>query len=363
MVALPRQPENLNPIAADNVYEGNQTFFNGLLRYAKDLSPQPDLAAALPTRSADGRRVTVKLRDRRPLPRRHAADGEGRRVHLQRDPRQGLGLAAGDACWTRCDEARAIDRSTVEFRLKRVDPAFYDKLQVGIVPAHLLEGQDLKTAAFNRTAGRHRPVRDQGVPAGRPDRDGRPTATTSAARRRSSASCRPRCRTRTRASRCSRRARSTPPGSCPSSPTACAATATTTCSRSATADARTLALPTRDPVLRDPAVRRALSFAVDREQLVSGALAGAGEPAYGPIMKGHWAYDPVAETRVRPGRGRAPPRRRGLAARRRRAAHRDGRTLGFTLMYPADRQRAQGHRARRRRPTWRRSACRSSSKG
>ena len=57
-----------------------------------------------------------------------------------------------------------------------------------------------------------------------------------------------------------------------------------------TADARTLALPTRDPVLRDPAVRRALSFAVDREQLVSGALAGIGEPAYGPMMKGHWAY-------------------------------------------------------------------------
>ena len=39
VIALPEQPENLNPIAADNVYEGNQKFFNGLLRYAKDLSP------------------------------------------------------------------------------------------------------------------------------------------------------------------------------------------------------------------------------------------------------------------------------------------------------------------------------------
>jgi peptide/nickel transport system substrate-binding protein len=43
-------------------------------------------------------------------------------------------------------------------------------------------------------------------------------------------------------------------------------------------------------------VRRALTYAVDRERLVQGALAGAGEPAYGPIMKGHWAYSPVAET-------------------------------------------------------------------
>ena len=49
-------------------------------------------------------------------------------------------------------------------------------------------------------------------------------------------------------------------------------------------------------MLRDPAVRRALSFAVDREKLVSGALAGIGEPAYGPLMRGHWAYDPAGET-------------------------------------------------------------------
>src|SRR5688572_8175019 len=62
VIALPSQPESLNPIAADSVYEGNQKFFNGLLRYAKDLTPEPDLAAQLPSRGADGRTVTVKLR-------------------------------------------------------------------------------------------------------------------------------------------------------------------------------------------------------------------------------------------------------------------------------------------------------------
>jgi peptide/nickel transport system substrate-binding protein len=62
VIALPSQPENLNPIASDNIYEDNLKFFNGLLRYARDLSPEPDLAAQLPTRSADGKRVTVKLR-------------------------------------------------------------------------------------------------------------------------------------------------------------------------------------------------------------------------------------------------------------------------------------------------------------
>lgn len=36
--ARPTRPENLNPIAGDTVYEGNLKFFNGLLRYDKDLN-------------------------------------------------------------------------------------------------------------------------------------------------------------------------------------------------------------------------------------------------------------------------------------------------------------------------------------
>lgn len=38
----------------------------------------------------------------------------------------------------------------VQFSLNRVDPAFLDKLQIGIVPKHLLEGKDLNTAGFNK---------------------------------------------------------------------------------------------------------------------------------------------------------------------------------------------------------------------
>lgn len=63
VIALPSQPENLNPIASDSMYGGNQRFFNGLLRYRKDLTAEPDLASAMPARSADGRTVTVKVRD------------------------------------------------------------------------------------------------------------------------------------------------------------------------------------------------------------------------------------------------------------------------------------------------------------
>jgi peptide/nickel transport system substrate-binding protein len=69
---------------------------------------------------------------------------------------------------------------------------------------------------------------------------------------------------------------------------------------------------------------------------VQGALAGAGEPAYGPIMKGHWAYSPVAETAYDP----AEAERRLDAAGWKRSGDgprtKGSRALRFTLMYPAD---------------------------
>ena len=103
-----------------------------------------------------------------------------------------------------------------------------------------------------------------------------------------------------------------------------------------TADARVLALPNRDPVLRDPAVRRALSFAVDREQMARVTLDGAGEPAFGPIMKGHWAYSDIAEQGFDPGEAE---RRLDAAGWRRDGddmRSKGGRELAFTLMYPSN---------------------------
>jgi peptide/nickel transport system substrate-binding protein len=44
------------------------------------------------------------------------------------------------------------------------------------------------------------------------------------------------------------------------------------------------------PILREPAVRKALARVVDREALIRDALAGYGEPASGPIPAQSWAY-------------------------------------------------------------------------
>ncbi|MEA2139183.1 MAG: peptide/nickel transport system substrate-binding protein [Solirubrobacteraceae bacterium] len=333
VIALPTQPDNLNPIYGDNIYEGNPKAFNGLLRYDHDLNSQPDLAASLPTRSTDGKTVTVKLRD---------------------DVRfsDGAPLAAKDVAFTynaiiapktaspmatlldSLVNAKAVDERTVQFDLRRADPAFYDKLQIGILPEHLLAGKDLKNASFNRKpVGTGPYVVTEFQPGGRIVEEANPdyfrgspqikrivlTAVEDENARVAllekgtvdAAGVLPKLAPRVRRNRDYNVLEVT------------------------TADARTLALPNRDPVLKDPAVRRALSYGVDRQKIVDGALAGVGEPAYGPLQKGHWAYSPAAEVAFDPAKAghlldAAGWRRQGGGTRTKNA-----RKCSFLLMYPA----------------------------
>jgi len=48
------------------------------------------------------------------------------------------------------------------------------------------------------------------------------------------------------------------------------------------------------PALKDPAVRRALNAAIDRDGLISEILKGHGTPASGSVWPNHWAYDSTA---------------------------------------------------------------------
>jgi peptide/nickel transport system substrate-binding protein len=333
VIALPSQPESLNPIAADSVYEGNQKFFNGLLRYAKDLTPEPDLAAQLPSRSPDGRTVTVKLRgdvkfhDGMPL----TAEDVVFTYNAVLDPDSASPLAT---LLDSLKAVRAVDATTVEFTLDRPDPAFFDKLQIGIVPAHALRGQDIKTAAFNRKPiGTGPYVIQEFQPGGRIVMEANPGYFRGAPRiKRVVLTAVPDENARVALLE---KGTIDAAGIVPKLAGRVRESGRYNVLEVRTADARTLALPTRDPVLRDPAVRRALSFAVDRERLVAGTLAGAGEPAYGPIMKGHWAYSPVAET---PYDVAEAERRLDAAGYTRRAdgtRAKGAQELAFTVMYNA----------------------------
>ena len=334
VIALPSQPENLNPIAGDNVYEGNLKFFNGLLRYDKDLQAEPDLASAMPERSADGKTVTVKLRD-------------DVKFH------DGSALTAKDVAFTynaildpdsaspmatpldTLESAKAIDATTVQFTLNRPDPAFYDKLQIGIVPAAALAGEDIKTTAFNRKPiGTGPYVLKEFQPGGRIVMESNPSYFRGE----------PKIKRIVLTAVEDENARVAllekgtvdAAGIVPKLAERVRRNGNYNVFEVRTADARVAALPNRDPVLRDPAVRRALSYAVDRQKIVDSALAGAGEPAYGPIMKDHWAYSDVAERPFDPDEAERLLDAAGWTRTGDGTRTKGGEKLSFTLMYPSN---------------------------
>lgn len=56
-----------------------------------------------------------------------------------------------------------------------------------------------------------------------------------------------------------------------------------------------VAFNSKHPKFLNPAVRRALNMAIDRDSLVKNVLHGYGTPATGPIWPKHWAYDSSIE--------------------------------------------------------------------
>ncbi len=52
---------------------------------------------------------------------------------------------------------------------------------------------------------------------------------------------------------------------------------------------------TRRPLFHDPRVRRALTLAIDRAQILDTVLRGFGRPAAGPVLSSMWAFDPGLE--------------------------------------------------------------------
>lgn len=153
VIALSDEPSNLNPIFGDlygSIYGDHWPIFSSLLDYDEQVQLEPDLATALPQVSADGRTVTIGLRDDvqwhdgEPF----TAEDVVFTYEAFLDPAVATGLR--DELYDSLESVRALDEQTVEFRLSRMDPAFPDKLTLGIVPEHVLAGQDLITTAFNK---------------------------------------------------------------------------------------------------------------------------------------------------------------------------------------------------------------------
>lgn len=89
-----------------------------------------------------------------------------------------------------------------------------------------------------------------------------------------------------------------------------------------------------DPLFADKRVRQALGMAIDKEEIVRAVLLGLGRPATGPFLPGTWAYDPEVPVTAHDPEGA----RRLLAAAGWRDTDgdgwldKDGKRCGFELL-------------------------------
>ena len=334
VVATAGEPDTLNPVLNYGV-DGASLIFDGLVARDAGNALVPALAAELPTVSDDGRTVTATLRsgvtfhDGSPLT---AADV----VFTYRavlDPKVDSTLRSDLDMLT---AVTAPDPATVVFSLKYAYAPFLQRLTLGIVPAGVLEGQDINKAGFNRQPVGTGPYEVESWTAG--DRlvlaandnywGGRPANRKLIVAFVADDNVR------------AQRMRAGEFDAAELAPRLAAGfdnAAGYTVQRVSTADYRGVMLPFGNAVTGDLAIRRALSVGVDRAAMVTGILAGAGEPAFGPIPPtseyadpatvGRASADIAAATALLDAGGWVP----GVDGIRAKA----GVQAAFTLMYPA----------------------------
>lgn len=278
VVATAGEPDTLNPVLGYGA-DGSALIFDGLVARDAQNKLVPALAEQLPT--VDGTTVTAKLRsgvtfhDGTPL----TADDVVFTYRSVLDPKVDSTIRSD---LDMLDSVQASDPSTVVFTLKYAYAPFLQRLNLGIVPMKALQGEDLNKAGFNREpigTGPYRveswtpgerlvlaandtywggePANDSVVVAFVPDDNVR-----------------------------AQRARAGEFDAVELAPKLAGGFTGLdgfTVHKVPTADYRGVMLPMKDPVTGDPAIRRALNAAVDRNAMVAGVLGGAGEPAFGPV--------------------------------------------------------------------------------
>jgi peptide/nickel transport system substrate-binding protein len=335
VIALEAEPDNLNPVFGDiygTIYGDKWPIFSGLVGYDRNLHPVPDLAAEVP--EVTGTTVVVTLRedvtfhDGEPL----TAEDVVFTYESILDPAVGTRLR--DLLFDSLAGVRAVDEHTVEFTLDRLDPAFVDKLYIGILPAHLLEGEDLNTAEFNVAPVGTGPFRYSEWRRGErlvleaypdwfggevasdtvtfsfvPDENARAAQLTSGAVDADASSLPP--RTANTFDRDGFQVVGIP------------------------GDSLAIIMPNTNPLFADPRVREAIGLAIDRQAIADGVFEGRAEPVYTPVPPGHWAADGSLTIPHDPAQARRLLADAGWTADGDTLVDDDGRPFRFTMAYSA----------------------------
>ncbi|MGW4161317.1 ABC transporter substrate-binding protein [Streptomyces sp. NPDC004788] len=280
VVGIAYEPETLSPLLGYGK-DGNSKIFDGLLALDADMRLRPALAAALPTVSADGLTYTYRLRkgvrfsDGRPFT---AKDVVFTYTTIL-DPK------TNNPSRTELDalrDVRAVGDDTVVFTLKYPYAPFAQRTVLAIAPEHIAGRQDVNTGPFTT-----RPVGTGPYVLTGWSRGEKLTFTANehywggapAVKRFTMAVVKDDDVRATRLRAGDLDAAVLPPALAAGFKDDKARRTYT----ATTYDYRTVTLPSHNRVAGDPAIRRALDLAVDRQTMVDRILDGAGRPAYGPV--------------------------------------------------------------------------------
>ncbi|MFJ9824674.1 ABC transporter substrate-binding protein [Streptomyces sp. NPDC101160] len=280
VVGIAYEPETLSPLLGYGK-DGNSKIFDGLLAFDADMKLKPALAAALPTISADGLTYTYRLRegvrfsDGRPFT---AKDVVFTYTTIL-DPK------TNNPSRTELDalrSVRAVGDDTVVFTLKYPYAPFAERTVLAIAPEHIAGRQDVNTGPFTT-----RPVGTGPYVLTGWSRGEKLTFTANehywggapAVKRFTMAVVKDDDVRATRLRAGDLDAAILPPALAAGFKGDKARRTYT----ATTYDYRTVTLPSHNRVAGDPAIRRALDLAVDRQAMVDRILDGAGKPAYGPV--------------------------------------------------------------------------------
>jgi peptide/nickel transport system substrate-binding protein len=276
VIAVADEPAELNPL--DGYAEhGAAKIFEGLVDHDADSSLRPVLAADLPEPAADGRSWTVKLRpgvtftDGTPFEAQDVVATYRALLDPARHSPERQRFSVLKA-------VSALDASTVEFDLTAPYAPFPDLLVLGILPSESLAapGSPEPAGTGPYLLSDWRRGTRMVLTANENYWDGPPAIT------KVTIEFIPDDDTRAERMREGKLDGAALP------PALAAGFANAdglrVVSHSA-ADVRAVVLPTDDPVTGDPAVRLALNHAMNREQMVSGVLAGQGSVAYTPMPR------------------------------------------------------------------------------
>jgi len=89
----------------------------------------------------------------------------------------------------------------------------------------------------------------------------------------------------------------------------------------------------KNPLFADKRVRQAISYAINKDEIIRGVLLGLGQPASGPYKPGTWAYnDNVRKYHYNPQKARELLRAAGWTSTKSGLLHKDGKPFIFEIV-------------------------------